>query len=125
MVTTRIRNQAALAAKGATPDRPVVRKTREYPLGGNDFGRLCIGSHREHRLDVPRRTVQHEVGHPRSRQACDAFSVMVAANGWVASTTAVISLSTNHFRSPATPRIRRSGPGPPVARDRTPGRPAS
>ena len=103
-VTALIRNQASTRAKARDPTAAGGQEHPRIAVSSNDFRGHGVGS--DH--DGSRRAARpggpaRRCGSPSSRHALAAFAVIVAANGWVASTTASTGESANHRCSPSTP----------------------
>jgi hypothetical protein len=91
--TERTRNQCSPSpANAASPPRPVVRKTRRPSPGSASAAAASVGTQCQRSpspgVQPGRRSTSS--GIPSSVVAAAAEALMVAANGWVASTTAAI-----------------------------------
>ena len=125
-VTARIRNHASTSANAADAGSA---GRQEHPRIARDAQRYP----RPRRRSRPRsRRPRGQAGRASTRcgsrsspHTCAAWAVMVAANGWVASTTASTRNRPASAASRRRRRTRRCAPSRPAAPDRAPGPPAS
>ncbi len=107
----RTRNETSFTRSNAeTPCLPIVRKAREPTVGTNSVARSRSRTGSQVSPGCSRHGGRRYMayGTEFARHASNAFLVMRAANGCVASSTARISLADNHSERPSAP------PNPPM-----------